>query len=122
MGMGSERYFMVPANLVSVAEVPEKWGLLYVHSRHVKVVKKSEGFADRSYRSELGYLVSMMRRIEIRAIDAHYKAGNATRPSDFLNQWIKSDKKSMTAQQSTSENQNTTESTAGRAERAGSGA
>ena len=89
MGMGVERYFMVPANLVTVEEVPEKWGLLYVHNRHVKVIKKSEGFADRSYRSELGYLVSMLRRVEIRAIKQHYASGNDSRPGDFLNQWIK---------------------------------
>ena len=89
VGMGGERYFMVPAGLVTADEVPAKWGLLYVHKRHVKVIKKSEGFANRSYRSELGYLVSMLRRIEIRVINHHDATGNDSRPADFLNQWIK---------------------------------
>ena len=90
-GMGGERYFLVPAGLIVADELPAKWGLLYASGRHVKIVRKSEGFADRNYRGEIGFLVSMLRRAEIRAIKAHYAAGNETRPSDFLNRWIKTD-------------------------------
>jgi len=90
-GLGHERYFMVPTGLISADELPAKWGLLYAHGRHVKVIRKSEGFTDRNYRGEIGFLVSMLRRAEIRAIKIHYAAGNETRPSDFLNQWIKAD-------------------------------
>lgn len=91
LGMGAERYYMVPAGLVTAEETPTRWGLLHVHARHVKVIRKSEGFANRHYASEIGFLVSMLRRVEIRAIAAHYAAGNTTRATDFLNQWIKTE-------------------------------
>lgn len=89
LGLGLQRYFMVPAGLVMVEEIPPKWGLLYVTGRHVKVIRKSEGFAARALGTEIGFLVSMLRRAEIRAINAHYAAGRKTRPSDFLNQWLR---------------------------------
>lgn len=38
-GIGSWRYYMCPEGLISLAELPEKWGLLYVNARgHVKVI------------------------------------------------------------------------------------
>lgn len=87
--MGSQRYYMVPAGLISIEELPEKWGLLYVKGRHVRVIRKSGGFPDRSWQSEMAFLVSMLRRIEIRAIEVHDSLPHSARPVDFLNQWIK---------------------------------
>jgi hypothetical protein len=43
-GMGSVRYYMVPPNLISVDDVPEKWGLCYVHPKQVRIIKKAEPF------------------------------------------------------------------------------
>jgi hypothetical protein len=38
-GIGNWRYYMCPEGLISPAELPEKWGLLYVNARgHVKVI------------------------------------------------------------------------------------
>ncbi len=83
LAMGSERYYMVPAGLISVKSLPPKWGLLYVFDRHVRVVRKSEGFVDRNYMSEIGFLASMLRRIKIRM------RGDGPYNFDLLNQWIK---------------------------------
>lgn len=39
LGMGTWRYYMAPAGLLSVSDMPERWGLLSVNSRgHVKVM------------------------------------------------------------------------------------
>ena len=65
-GMGAERYYMVPAGLMHARELPEKWGLLWVRDRHVQVVRKSRGFPERARGSEIGFLVSMLRRAELR--------------------------------------------------------
>ncbi|MDQ2077549.1 hypothetical protein [Marinimicrobium sp. ABcell2] len=38
-GIGMFRYFLAPAGLISVDELPEKWGLIEVHSRNkIRVV------------------------------------------------------------------------------------
>jgi len=89
MAMGAQRYFMVPAGLIDATDVPDKWGLLHVHSRHVRIIRNSDGFPDRGYIREIAFLVSMLRRVEIRAVAEHRKNGNTTWPMDFLNQWIK---------------------------------
>ena len=91
-GIGQQRWFMVPAGLVSPDELPDKWGLLYAHNKHIRIAKKPGGFTERDYLGEIGFLTSMLRRVEIRAIAAHYAAGNETRPTDYLNQWIKTDR------------------------------
>lgn len=90
-GMGAERYFMVPAGLILPHELPQKWGLLWVYDRHVRVIKKAEGFSNRSYMAEIDFLVSMLRRAEIRGIAAYRRDGHPC-PLDFLNQWIKARK------------------------------
>jgi hypothetical protein len=65
-GMGQLRYFMAPAGLISPEELPDKWGLLEVHARHVKVVREAKGFADRNRPNEIRFLVSMLRRAQLR--------------------------------------------------------
>lgn len=65
-GMGAERYFMVPAGLMHARELPEKWGLLWVRDRHVRVVRKSRGFPERARGNEIRFLVSMLHRAELR--------------------------------------------------------
>lgn len=55
-GMGAERYYMVPAGLMHARELPEKWGLLWIHDHHVQVVRKSRGFPERARGNEIGFL------------------------------------------------------------------
>ena len=41
-GMGRERYYMTPPNLIDIDDLPKGWGLLEVHDNKVSVKKKSD--------------------------------------------------------------------------------
>lgn len=41
-GLGHYRYYMVPRGLVAVEEVPEGWGLLYVHNGRARVIRLAD--------------------------------------------------------------------------------
>ncbi|HET9742106.1 MAG TPA: hypothetical protein VFQ00_05095 [Terriglobales bacterium] len=66
--LGCERYYLSPAGLIEVAELPLGWGLLEWRCREVRVVKKSkanlrtaEGLAN-----EMNLLLASLRRVEVR--------------------------------------------------------
>jgi hypothetical protein len=61
-GMGLSRYFLTPPGLVSVDELPPKWGLLEVKGARVRTLRKSEGHAVDN-RKEIAVLLSVLRRI-----------------------------------------------------------
>ena len=92
IGMGLERYFMVPEGVITAADLcgldarlqfeRSKWGLLWVCKNHVRIVKKSDGFAGRGRVREIGFLVSMLRRAGLRI------GSGAT-----LNSWLKWDQR-----------------------------
>ncbi len=68
MGVGCERYYMVPRGLIRVEEIPRGWGLLEVSGRNVEKVKASA----KTLRSEIGFgyemnlLLASLRRVEVR--------------------------------------------------------
>jgi hypothetical protein len=71
-GMGYKRFIMAPVGLLAVAEIPDGWGLLEVYekqphqrSRTVRFSKDSERFVERNLASEVSYLVSAIRRLNI---------------------------------------------------------
>jgi len=41
-GMGRERYYMTPPNLIELEDLPKGWGLLEVYEKKVSVKKKSD--------------------------------------------------------------------------------
>ena len=44
MGMGSERYYCCPKDLIKPEELPDNWGLIYVYpSGYTKKIKDSNG-------------------------------------------------------------------------------
>ena len=63
-GMGVQRYFVVPDDLVSPDEVPEGWGLLSLSNGSLTTMKKSKVFSDdeRNIFGELNTLLNLMRR------------------------------------------------------------
>jgi hypothetical protein len=70
LGMGDQRYYMTPPALVRPDELPPKWGLLEVHGRQVRVIRRCED-PDRPYnsapfeashREEKIVLLSILRR------------------------------------------------------------
>jgi hypothetical protein len=67
-GVGSERFYLVPAGLVRVEELPPGWGLLEdrrggieVAHASVKNLRSATGF-----RCEMNLLLASLRRVEIR--------------------------------------------------------
>jgi len=68
-GMGAQRWFLAPAGVIPVDEIPEKWGLLETSENKIKVVKKSE-LQERNYDSEITVLLSTLRRLNIQP-DGH---------------------------------------------------
>lgn len=82
-GMGKFRYYVAPAGLISVAELPEKWGLLEVNEHgkirrvHGANLTKYEGhkdnkpftFTERNVSAEQTVMYAMLRRLQIRIKD-----------------------------------------------------
>lgn len=70
-GMGYNRYFMAPVGMLKSNEIPKGWGLLEVYektprmNRRVCIAVEAEAFHERNRESEIAYLVSAIRRINI---------------------------------------------------------
>lgn len=68
-GMGSKRYFAAPVGLLSLAEIPDGWGLLDIYKSETgnisaKEVKESGHFT-KSQSNEIILLVSIIRRLKL---------------------------------------------------------
>lgn len=70
VALGCERFYMAPAGLIAVTELPEGWGLLEVRNRQVEVavachkrrsLRSAEGFMN-----EMNLLLASLRRVEVR--------------------------------------------------------
>jgi hypothetical protein len=64
LGMGYRRYFMAPAGIIPVDEVPDGWGLIEVVGRRACVLLESKSFIERSHHHELCLLLAYVRRAE----------------------------------------------------------
>jgi hypothetical protein len=60
-GMGELRYYCCPENMIKVEELPDKWGLLYLTGKRIKLIKNSE-LHEAHIKSERTMLLSVMRR------------------------------------------------------------
>ena len=76
-GMGQRRYYLCPAELIQVKDLPAKWGLLWVHRGQILVKRQARGHAERNLTAEVQFLSSMLRRAQIRI---------GTRP---LSEWLR---------------------------------
>lgn len=66
LAMGDYRYYLVPKSLITVDEVPEKWGLLEASAKgRIKILKKAERQKVCNKQSEVLLLVSLVRRLDI---------------------------------------------------------
>ena len=68
LGMGCERYYLTPAALLSVEELPAGWGLIEYRGRQIvrlqpsaKNLRTAVGF-----RHEMNLLLASLRRVEVR--------------------------------------------------------
>lgn len=72
-GIGQQRFFMAPAGVIPVSELPEGWGLLEVSGNVVRtVVEHSLVYIDeKRAAAEVPLLVAALRRSEMRGRDRH---------------------------------------------------
>ncbi len=68
LGMGCERYYLVPSGLLRPEELPQGWGLLEYRNRQItmaqaaaKNLRTANGF-----RHEMNLLLASLRRVEVR--------------------------------------------------------
>lgn len=64
-GMGSQRWYLVPAGLVRPDEVPEWYGLAYAHARRIEVVRAAPERERWDAHREAQVLTSAIRRHEL---------------------------------------------------------
>lgn len=60
-GMGEYRYYLCPPDVIKVDDLPPCWGLLYLKTGRVTVIKKAEWQASHKD-NERTFLVSILRR------------------------------------------------------------
>ena len=65
-GMGHQRYYLSPPEVIQIGDLPPKWGLLWAEKGHVTVKRKPRGFPERNVVAEVRFLSSMLRRAQIR--------------------------------------------------------
>ena len=68
VALGFYRYYLCPAELIQLDDLPEKWGLLWVKGRRIYMQLKS-GVHEANQSAEVTFLVSMLRRVQIRLMD-----------------------------------------------------
>jgi hypothetical protein len=68
IGMGCERWYLVPPGLVRPEELPSGWGLLELGEREVKVMQPSAKTlrSAKGFRYEMNFLLASLRRVEVR--------------------------------------------------------
>jgi hypothetical protein len=76
-GMGQRRYYLCPADLIQVKDLPAKWGLLWAVRGQIVVKREARGYPERNLAAEVQFLSSMLRRAQIRI---------GTRP---LSEWLR---------------------------------
>jgi hypothetical protein len=65
-GMGQRRFYLCPAELIQVKDLPAKWGLLWASNGQIIVKRQARGFPERSLPAEVHFLSSMLRRAQLR--------------------------------------------------------
>ena len=68
LGMGCERFYLAPASLLQVDELPKDWGLLEYSNRKIALMHPAAENLRTSvgFRHEMNLLLASLRRVEIR--------------------------------------------------------
>ncbi len=91
IGMGSQRFYCCPTNLLKVEDLPEGWGLIYVDDKKKArcvfnpykgpIETRHKGF-DKNTKAEHGMMYSALRRLHIKGfIDEIYKGIESFKPN-----------------------------------------
>jgi hypothetical protein len=67
-GVGCERFYLTPRQLIRIEELPVGWGLLEYHNRTVKVTRTGARNLRTTvgFRYEMNLLLASLRRVEVR--------------------------------------------------------
>jgi hypothetical protein len=67
-GVGSERFYLTPANLLRHEELPAGWGLLEIRRRGIEMIHPSAKNLRTAtgFRYEMNLLLASLRRVEVR--------------------------------------------------------
>ena len=68
-GMGSQRFYLAPAGIISANELPKHWGLLELHGRDARLAVRPGRLDMRSeigLMKEMNLLLASLRRVEVR--------------------------------------------------------
>lgn len=68
LGMGCERYYLAPSDLLSFNELPTGWGLLEYRNRKISMVQPAaKNLRSASgFRHEMNLVLASLRRVEVR--------------------------------------------------------
>lgn len=65
LGMGVWRWFLCPAGVIQVEDLPERWGLIWVRNGRLRIQRRAAPFSfPETARYESEILVSALRRLE----------------------------------------------------------
>jgi hypothetical protein len=64
--LGNQRFYLCPAGLIPVEQIPENWGLLYAHKKNISIIKEPTELRDPEIRNEEWYILySLIIRAKI---------------------------------------------------------
>ena len=69
MGLGCERFYLTPRDLLTTDELPKRWGLLECHGREVKMIVKPDRKSQRTeigLMAEMNLLLASLHRVQLR--------------------------------------------------------
>jgi len=68
LGVGSERFYLAPQDVIRPEELPAGWGRLEWHNRQIRMITPSKKNlrSDQGFRCEMNLLLASLRRVEIR--------------------------------------------------------
>ncbi|HZD32162.1 MAG TPA: hypothetical protein VE779_10930 [Candidatus Angelobacter sp.] len=68
-GMGSQRFYLAPADMIDAKELPKHWGLLELRGRDVRMAVKPKRVdlrTEAGLMKEMNLLLASLRRVEVR--------------------------------------------------------
>ena len=64
-GLGNYRWYMTPPGLLTVDDLPERWGLLECHARQIRTKRVADFNRDKARTAEIQLLISVIRRLGV---------------------------------------------------------
>jgi len=66
MALGQRRFYLCPPGIIELNDLPKYWGLLWASKNRISIKQKAMPHPEYSQAAEIRFLVSMLRRTQIR--------------------------------------------------------